>query len=75
MGAGDSFGAALIAALVEHDALEPGATRPLDYSVLEETVEYAVTASAITCTRRGAVPPPAQRFMPGSERPRRSELV
>jgi len=57
VGAGDSFGAALLAALVERDALEPGATRPLDDSLLGEAVEYAVTASAITCTRRGAVPP------------------
>jgi fructokinase len=57
VGAGDSFGAALLAALVERDALEPGATRPLDDSLLAEAVEYAVTASAITCTRRGAVPP------------------
>jgi fructokinase len=57
VGAGDSFGAALIAALVERDALEPGTTRPLDDSLLETAVEYAVTASAITCTRRGAVPP------------------
>ena len=57
VGAGDSFGAALIAALVERDALEPGATRPLDDSLLSEAVEYAVTAAAITCTRRGAVPP------------------
>jgi fructokinase len=57
VGAGDSFGAALITALVERDALEPGATRPLDDALLEEAVGYAVTASAITCTRRGAVPP------------------
>jgi fructokinase len=57
VGAGDSFGAALLAALVERDALEPGATRSLDDSLLEEAVEYAVTASAITCTRTGAVPP------------------
>jgi fructokinase len=57
VGAGDIFGAALLAALVERDALEPGATRSLDDSLLEEAVEYAVTASAITCTRRGAVPP------------------
>jgi fructokinase len=57
VGAGDIFGAALLAALVERDALEPGARRSLDDSLLEEAVEYAVTASAITCTRRGAVPP------------------
>lgn len=57
VGAGDSFGAALLAALVERDALEQGATRQLDDSLLKEAVEYAVTAAAITCTRRGAVPP------------------
>jgi fructokinase len=57
VGAGDIFGAALLAALVERDAFEPRATRPLDDLLLEEAVEYAVTASAITCTRRGAVPP------------------
>jgi fructokinase len=57
VGAGDSFGAALLAALVERDALEPAATRPLDDGLLREALEYAVTAAAITCTRRGAVPP------------------
>lgn len=57
VGAGDSFGAALLAALVDHDALELEATRPLDDSLLEEAVAYAVNASAITCTRTGAVPP------------------
>ena len=57
VGAGDSFGAALLAALVERDALEPAATRPLDDALLREALEYAVTAAAITCTRRGAVPP------------------
>ena len=57
VGAGDSFGAALLAALVDHDALELQATRPLDDSLLEEAVAYAVNAAAITCTRTGAVPP------------------
>jgi fructokinase len=57
VGAGDSFGAALLAALVDHDALELEATRPLDDSLLEEALAYAVNASAITCTRTGAVPP------------------
>jgi fructokinase len=57
VGAGDSFGAALLVALAERDALEPRATRPLDNALLEEAVAYAVTAAAITCTRRGAVPP------------------
>jgi len=57
VGAGDSFGAALLAALAERGALGPGTTRPLDDALLEEALVYAVTASAITCTRRGAVPP------------------
>jgi fructokinase len=57
VGAGDSFGAALLAALIERDALEPASTRALDDSLLQEVVTYAVTASAITCMRTGAVPP------------------
>jgi len=57
VGAGDIFGAALLAALVECNALDPRVIQPLDDSLLEKAVEYAVTASAITCTRRGAVPP------------------
>jgi fructokinase len=57
VGAGDSFGAALLAALIERDALEPQTTRPLDDSLLQAVLTYAVNASAITCTRTGAVPP------------------
>jgi fructokinase len=57
VGAGDSFGAALLAALVEHEAFDPETTRPLDDALLEQAVAYAVTAAAITCTRTGAVPP------------------
>jgi len=57
VGAGDSFDAALLAALVERDAIGPRASRPLDDQLVEETVTYAVIASAITCTRTGAVPP------------------
>ena len=48
-----SFGLALVPVTFR----EPGAPRPLDDSLLEEAVEYAVTAAAITCTKRGAVPP------------------
>jgi fructokinase len=57
VGAGDSFGAALLAALVERGAVGPGATRPLDDALLAEAVKFAVTASAITCTRTGAAAP------------------
>jgi fructokinase len=57
VGAGDSFGAAMLGALIERDALDPETTQPLDDSLLHEVVTYAVNASAITCTRTGAVPP------------------
>jgi fructokinase len=57
VGAGDSFGAAMVAALVDDCAFGPGATRTADDVVLKRAVTYAVAASAITCTRAGAVPP------------------
>jgi fructokinase len=57
VGAGDSFGAALLATLVDADAFGPFATAPLDAAVLRRSLSYAVTASAITCTRTGADPP------------------
>ena len=57
VGAGDSFGAAFVAALVDGDAFGPRATRRPDEAALGRAVVYAVTASAITCTRIGAVPP------------------
>jgi fructokinase len=57
VGSGDSFGAALVAALYEQEALELRSMRPLDDAVLEKAISYAVTAAAITSTRTGAVPP------------------
>jgi fructokinase len=57
VGAGDSFGAAFVAALVDDSAFGPQASRAADGSVLARAVSYAVAASAITCTRTGAVPP------------------
>jgi fructokinase len=57
VGAGDSFGAALIAALVDEGVFGPQATRTPDEAVLARAVSYAVAASALTCTRTGAVPP------------------
>jgi fructokinase len=57
VGAGDSFGAALIAALVDEGAFGPLATRTSDEGVLARAVSYAVVASAIACTRSGAAPP------------------
>jgi fructokinase len=57
VGAGDSFGAAFIAALVDEGAFGPQATRIADEAVLARAVSYAVAASAVTCTRTGAAPP------------------
>jgi fructokinase len=57
VGAGDSFGAAFVAALVDEGAFGPRATRTADEAVLTQALLYAVAASAITCTRTGAVPP------------------
>jgi fructokinase len=57
VGAGDSFGAAFVAALVDEGAFGPRATRVVDEAVLTRAVSYAVAASALTCTRTGAVPP------------------
>jgi fructokinase len=57
VGAGDSFGAALLAALIDERALGPDAEREFDEDVIRRAVTYAVAASAVTCTRTGAVPP------------------
>jgi fructokinase len=51
IGAGDTFGAAFIAALVDEAAFGPQSSRPVDEPVLGRAVAYAVAASAITCTR------------------------
>jgi fructokinase len=57
IGAGDTFGAAFITALVDEAVFGPQPSRPIDELVLSRAVAYAVAASAITCTRTGAVPP------------------
>ena len=57
VGAGDSFGAALVAALVDERVLGPRLDCELDEACLRRAVTYAVAASAVTCTRTGAVPP------------------
>lgn len=57
VGAGDSFGAALVTALVDQGAFGQQAMGSSDELVLTRAVSYAVAASAITCTRTGAVPP------------------
>ena len=62
VGAGDTFQAALITWLAEHDQLSPTALATLDTGALRSALGFAAAAAAITCSRRGA------------DLPRRSEL-
>jgi len=62
VGAGDTFQAALLTWLDEHDALTPEALSNLDAPSLDALLRFAARAAAITCSRRGA------------DMPRRSEL-
>jgi len=56
VGAGDSFMSALLSAMDRDRALGAGAPAP-SRSELERWLRFAATASAITCTRKGADPP------------------
>lgn len=62
VGAGDTFQAALLTWLAEHDALNGAALGALDAAALAEALGFAARAAAITCSRRGA------------DLPRRAEL-
>ena len=55
IGAGDAFGAGLLAWLHDHDKIS--ADLSLDEQELRSAVDYACRVAAITCTRRGADPP------------------
>ena len=55
IGAGDAFGAALLAWLYEHGALRTDLR--LERADLESALDYACLAAAITCSRPGADPP------------------
>ena len=55
IGAGDSFGAALLAWLHDHNAIRPDIS--LEQEGLEAALRYACQAAAITCSRAGADPP------------------
>jgi fructokinase len=55
IGAGDSFGAALLAWLHNHGAIRPDVT--LQRDELEAALGYSCKAAAITCSRPGADPP------------------
>lgn len=62
VGAGDTFQAALLTWLAEHDQLSIDALGALPAPALQQALEFAIAAAAITCSRRGA------------DLPRRSEL-
>jgi len=55
IGAGDAFGAGLLAWLYDHDAIGPDLS--LEPDELEEALGFACLAGALTCTRAGAEPP------------------
>lgn len=62
VGAGDTFQAALLTWLAEHEALSATALAALPRPALGEALAFAAQAAAITCSRRGA------------DLPRRAEL-
>lgn len=55
IGAGDAFGAALLAWLQDHGTLRPDVS--LDAEELRSALEFACLAASLTCSRAGAEPP------------------
>jgi len=62
VGAGDSFQAALLTWLAEHERLSIEAMASLSAPELRDALRFAARAASLTCSRRGA------------DLPRRSEL-
>jgi fructokinase len=54
VGAGDTFQAALLTWLAEHDRLSIDGVSTLDAQALRDLLGFATRAAAITCSRRGA---------------------
>ncbi|TMC86086.1 MAG: carbohydrate kinase [Chloroflexi bacterium] len=63
IGAGDAFGAALLAWLHDHGRMK--AELSLELDELRAALEFACLAAAITCTRAGADPPRRSEMLPG----------
>jgi fructokinase len=63
IGAGDAFGAALLAWLHDHSVLST--TISLSPDQLESALEFACLAASLTCTRAGAEPPSRRELEAG----------
>jgi len=61
IGAGDAFGAALLAWLHDHDAIQTDLA--LDAGQLRSALDYACLAASLTCARAGADPPRKSEMM------------
>jgi fructokinase len=57
IGAGDAFGAGLLARLDQRQALVPGGLEALEASDLEDVLRFAAAVAALTCARAGAETP------------------
>ena len=71
IGAGDAFGAALLAWLSDHDRLTPD-LRP-NRDELRDALEFACLVASITCTRAGADPPHRDELNHSERSPRANQ--
>jgi fructokinase len=62
IGAGDAFGAALLAWLHDHDCIRPDPE--LNPAELKSALDFACLAASMTCTRAGADPPHRDELVP-----------